>query len=46
LGELGARRIGEMLIHDASAGTIPEEVAADWAEEWIAEVPEARDEAA
>jgi MioC protein len=46
LGELGARRIGEMLIHDASAGTIPEEIAADWAEEWIVEVPEARDEAA
>jgi MioC protein len=46
LRELGARRLGEMLIHDASAGTIPEEVAVEWAGEWISAVPEARDEAA
>ena len=26
LSELGARRIGEILLHDASAGTMPEEV--------------------
>jgi MioC protein len=36
LGELGAQRIGEILLHDASAGTMPEEVAADWVEGWIA----------
>jgi len=46
LQSLGARRIGEILLHDASAGTIPEEVAVEWAADWIESVPEARDEAA
>jgi MioC protein len=36
LQELGARRIGDILLHDASAGTMPEEVAAEWIEGWIA----------
>mgnify|MGYP001249563296 CR=1 FL=1 len=36
LNELGAQRIGEVLLHDASAGTMPEEVAAEWIEGWIA----------
>jgi MioC protein len=36
LGELGARRIGEPMLHDASAGTMPEEVATGWARDWIA----------
>lgn len=36
LSELGARRIGEIMLHDASAGTMPEELAAAWATEWIA----------
>jgi MioC protein len=36
LGELGAKRIGEIMLHDASAGTMPEEVAVGWAREWIA----------
>lgn len=35
LAELGAQRIGEVLLHDASAGTMPEEVAAEWIESWI-----------
>jgi sulfite reductase alpha subunit-like flavoprotein len=35
LGELGAKRIGDTLLHDASAGTMPEEVAAEWIEGWI-----------
>ena len=35
LTELGARRQGDMLLHDASAGTIPEEVAVDWARDWF-----------
>jgi MioC protein len=35
LSELGARRIGEILLHDASAGTMPEEVAAEWIEGWV-----------
>jgi len=46
LQSLGAQRIGEVMLHDASAGTIPEEVAVEWAAEWIEGVPEARDEAA
>src|SRR5499427_241778 len=36
LGELGAKRIGEVMLHDASAGTMPEEVAVGWARAWIA----------
>ena len=36
LSELGARRIGEILLHDASAGTMPEEVAAEWIGGWVA----------
>ncbi len=35
LSELGARRIGDMMLHDASAGTMPEELAVAWATEWI-----------
>ena len=46
LRSLGATRIGEVLIHDASAGTIPEEVAVEWAAEWIAQIPDVQDEAA
>ena len=36
LSELGRKRIGEMLLHDASAGTMPEEVAAEWIDGWVA----------
>lgn len=36
LGELGATRIGDMLLHDASAGTLPEEVALEWLPGWTA----------
>jgi len=35
LSELGARRIGEIMLHDASAGTMPEEIAVPWALDWI-----------
>ena len=35
LSELGAERIGDVLLHDASAGTLPEEVAAQWIGPWI-----------
>jgi MioC protein len=35
LTELGARRSGERLEHDASSGTLPEEVAAQWVVPWI-----------
>jgi MioC protein len=34
LQSLGAQRIGEPMLHDASAGTIPEEVAVEWVGEW------------
>lgn len=36
LRELGATRQGEPLLHDASAGTLPEDLAAAWSLEWIA----------
>lgn len=35
LTELGAKRIGELMLHNASAGTLPEEVALEWALPWI-----------
>jgi MioC protein len=35
LTELGARRAGEMLLHDASSGTLPEELAAQWIVPWV-----------
>jgi MioC protein len=36
LSELGAERIGEIMLHDASSGTLPEELAIPWAIEWVA----------
>jgi len=35
LQSYGAHRIGEVLLHDASAGTVPEEVALEWIGPWI-----------
>jgi MioC protein len=35
LAELGARRVGEPLLHDASAGTMPEDIAAEWVVGWV-----------
>ena len=35
LAGLGARRLGDIMLHDASAGTMPEEVALDWLPGWI-----------
>jgi MioC protein len=35
LAELGARRIGDILFHDASSGTLAEEAAAEWVGPWI-----------
>jgi MioC protein len=35
LTELGARRAGEILKHDASSGTLPEELAAEWVIPWV-----------
>ena len=36
LTELGAQRIGERVRHDASSGVLPEEMAAEWGEGWLA----------
>lgn len=36
LTELGAKRIGDVMLHDASAGTLPEDEAAEWIKGWIA----------
>jgi MioC protein len=33
---LGARRIGERVQHDASSGVLPEEMAVEWGEGWLA----------
>lgn len=35
LSQLGAKRVGEILQHDASSGTLPEEVAAEWVVPWV-----------
>jgi MioC protein len=35
LAGLGARRAGDILKHDASSGTLPEEVAAQWILPWV-----------
>lgn len=36
LGQLGAKRLGALTMHDASAGTVPEEEGAEWALQWVA----------
>ena len=41
LTELGARRIGERVKHDASSGVLPEERAAEWGAGWLALAKEA-----
>jgi MioC protein len=35
LTELGAQRAGEVLLHDASAGTMAEDVASEWVLPWL-----------
>ncbi|TAM59843.1 nitric oxide synthase [bacterium] len=34
LSELGATRLGEPLMHDASSGTLPEDIAVEWVRSW------------
>ena len=46
LSALGAERIGERYTHDASSGTLPEEVALDWVQNWVDRVRERLAEAA
>ncbi|HEX2671468.1 MAG TPA: flavodoxin domain-containing protein [Polyangiaceae bacterium] len=40
LSELGAQRIGERHTHDASSGTLPEETALEWCQQWLGRVRE------
>src|SRR5512138_2838026 len=40
LAELGAERIGERHMHDASSGVLPEETALEWCQEWLRKVKE------
>jgi MioC protein len=40
LTELGAKRIGERHMHDASSGILPEETALEWCQAWVAKVKE------
>jgi len=40
LSSLGAERIGERYTNDASSGTLPEEIAVEWAQQWIEKVRE------
>jgi MioC protein len=35
LSQLGAKRAGDILMHDASSGTLPEELAAQWVVPWV-----------
>jgi MioC protein len=39
--EQGAQRIGERVQHDASSGVLPEEMAVEWGESWLALVKDA-----
>ena len=40
LAELGAERIGERHMHDASSGVLPEETALEWCQQWLGRVKE------
>ena len=40
LSSLGAERIGERCMNDASSGTLPEEIALEWARRWVDKVRE------
>jgi MioC protein len=40
LSSLGAERIGERYMNDASSGTLPEEIALEWARQWVEKVRE------
>ena len=37
LTDLGAQRLGEMYLHDASTGTLPEEEGTAWCRTWLVE---------
>ncbi|MGH8714064.1 MAG: flavodoxin domain-containing protein [Casimicrobiaceae bacterium] len=41
LAARGARRVGEVFEHNASGGTLPEDVALEWFPQWLRQVPAA-----
>jgi MioC protein len=45
LAARGARRIGQVMQHNASGGTLPEDVAMEWFPEWLRQVRAALDQA-
>jgi MioC protein len=38
LAKLGATRLGEVMRHDASSGTMPEAVGLEWIQAWLADL--------
>jgi len=40
LTDLGAKRIGERHMHDASSGILPEETALEWCQDWLTKAKE------
>ena len=46
LAELGAKRIGELCVHDASSEAVPEEVGVEWARAWTARLEDEKADAA
>ena len=42
LAELGAERIGERHMHDASSGVLPEETALEWCQDWLTKVKQSQ----
>ena len=46
LAELGAKRIGERVQHNASSGEMPEDTALEWAPQWLALAREAAEQIA
>jgi sulfite reductase alpha subunit-like flavoprotein len=40
LAGLGAQRIGERHMHDASSGVLPEETALEWCQDWLGKLRE------
>ena len=46
LTKLGATRLGEVMRHDASSGTVPETIGLEWVQAWLADLTTAESKAA
>lgn len=46
LAKLGATRLGDVMRHDASAGTVPETIGLEWIQGWLADLTTVESEAA